>query len=204
MKRGRYSDLLLVHKNLHNSERHPSALCYVGFSIVCVHCLCLRFSTADTEACHCALYWARLTLGSEDWLCVKVARKHTEWQSNLIPSPKLHSSSCELNCISYFSNFLCCRQLQSLEHSVASDMRLILTILQQQHPVHSSESSGSSMMPDYREVRSETPLPLVTPFISLSESLICYAKWLLWNSVLGSTPRKYLFPFLLSCNSSCK
>ncbi|PNF39564.1 Potassium voltage-gated channel subfamily H member 7, partial [Cryptotermes secundus] len=48
------------------------------------------------------------------------------------------------------------RQLQSLEHSVASDMRLILTILQQQqHAVHSSESSGSSMMPDYRESSSD-------------------------------------------------
>ncbi|XP_069699046.1 voltage-gated inwardly rectifying potassium channel KCNH6 isoform X3 [Periplaneta americana] len=44
------------------------------------------------------------------------------------------------------------RQLQSLEHSVASDVRLILTILQQQHTVRSSESSGSSMMPDYREI----------------------------------------------------
>jgi hypothetical protein len=50
---------------------------------------------------------------------------------------------------------LCYRQLQSLEHSVVSDVRLILTILQQQHQhtVHSSESSGSSMIPDYREVR---------------------------------------------------
>ncbi|XP_021940742.1 potassium voltage-gated channel subfamily H member 2 isoform X3 [Zootermopsis nevadensis] len=47
------------------------------------------------------------------------------------------------------------RQVQSLEHSVASDVRLILTILQQQHAVRSSESSGSSMMPDYRESSSD-------------------------------------------------
>ncbi|PSN28997.1 hypothetical protein C0J52_27313 [Blattella germanica] len=45
------------------------------------------------------------------------------------------------------------RQLQSLEHSVANDVRLILTILQQQQ--RSSESSGSSMMPDYRESSSD-------------------------------------------------
>ena len=45
------------------------------------------------------------------------------------------------------------KQLQSLEHSVASDVRLILTILQQQQ--RSSESSGSSMMPDYRESSSD-------------------------------------------------
>lgn len=47
------------------------------------------------------------------------------------------------------------RQLQSLEHTVASDVRLILTILQQHHAVRSSESSGSSMMPDYRESSSD-------------------------------------------------
>ncbi|XP_068082086.1 potassium voltage-gated channel unc-103 [Anabrus simplex] len=46
------------------------------------------------------------------------------------------------------------RQLQSLEHSVASDVRLILTLLQQQQ-ARSSESSGSSMMPDYRESSSD-------------------------------------------------
>ncbi|KAJ9592458.1 hypothetical protein L9F63_015874, partial [Diploptera punctata] len=44
------------------------------------------------------------------------------------------------------------KQLQSLEQSVANDVRLILTILQQQR---SSESSGSSMMPDYRESSSD-------------------------------------------------
>jgi hypothetical protein len=65
-----------------------------------------------------------------------------------------------------------CRQVQSLEQSVASDVRLILTILQQQNAVRSSESSGSSMMPDYREVRSETPLIIMTMFLAPSEWLI--------------------------------
>ncbi|XP_063219819.1 potassium voltage-gated channel unc-103 isoform X2 [Bacillus rossius redtenbacheri] len=46
------------------------------------------------------------------------------------------------------------RQVQSLEHSMASDVRLILTILQQQK-VGSSESSGSSIIPEYRESSSD-------------------------------------------------
>jgi hypothetical protein len=134
-----------------------------------------------------------------------VIRKFLEWLSNrwlpAWPTPKLYSSSCELKCISYFSNCVCvfCRQLQSLEHSVASDVRLILTILQQQHAVHSSESSGSSMMPDYREVRSETPLPLVTPFISLSESLICcYTVWIFMEFRIGVCTKKINSFFVLS------
>jgi hypothetical protein len=96
---------------------------------------------------------------------------------------------------------VCCRQLQSLEHSVVSDVRLILTILQQQHAVRSSESSGSSMMPDYREVGSETRFALVTPFISLSESLIFYVSGFVWNSILGSTPRQSVVFHTLSLQS---
>jgi hypothetical protein len=68
--------------------------------------------------------------------------------------------------------YIHCRQVQSLERSVASDVRLILTILQQQHAVRSSESSGSSMMPDYREVRSKTPYVIMTIFLAPSDGLI--------------------------------
>ncbi|XP_049844258.1 potassium voltage-gated channel subfamily H member 6 isoform X2 [Schistocerca gregaria] len=48
------------------------------------------------------------------------------------------------------------RQVQALEHSVASDVRMILSILkQQQQQGHSSESSGSSVIPDVRESSSD-------------------------------------------------
>lgn len=50
-----------------------------------------------------------------------------------------------------------CRQLYNLEHQVSGDMRLILSLLQQQHQMppqlrRETSSSASSLGPDLREV----------------------------------------------------
>jgi len=103
----------------------------------------------------------------------------------------------------------CYRQLQSLEHSVASDLRLILTILQQQHAVRSSESSGSSMMPDYREVRSKTFIPFMAvwegefPYFS-TQLFSCMAfktgPWLIFAYDLVMGLQKTYISTLVFCN----
>ncbi|XP_059478608.1 potassium voltage-gated channel subfamily H member 6 isoform X14 [Neocloeon triangulifer] len=78
------------------------------------------------------------------------------------PSPQPQGTSCtcppvdEINArIDQLS-----RQLYNLEHQVGSDMRLILSLLQQQHPMppplrRETSSSASSLGPDLRETSSD-------------------------------------------------
>ncbi|XP_059478597.1 potassium voltage-gated channel subfamily H member 7 isoform X4 [Neocloeon triangulifer] len=122
-------------------------------------------STAGVEGVVPQIEETALERSSED------VKKESPQKTNLLapspyatpePSPQPQGTSCtcppvdEINArIDQLS-----RQLYNLEHQVGSDMRLILSLLQQQHPMppplrRETSSSASSLGPDLRETSSD-------------------------------------------------